>query len=90
MLFYKIRQQETTLSLEKFKRLVTVIEVTLPHFGQQELGPYRLVPISDTMLHFTISFNCSDNSYSHQILRKQSVRKWSVFMWLSTGSGDEM
>jgi len=80
MLFYKVRQQETILSLEKLKGLDKVIEVTLPHFGEQELGPYWSVPISDTMLHFTISFHCSDRSYSHQVLRKQNVRKESAFM----------
>jgi hypothetical protein len=70
MLFYKVRQQETILPLEKFKRLGKVIEVTLPHFGEQEPGHYWSVPISDMMLHFTISFNCSDHSYRHPVLRK--------------------
>jgi hypothetical protein len=70
MLFYKVRYQETIFSLGKFKRLGKVIEVTLPHSGGQEHGPYWSVPISDTMLHFTISFNCSDHSHHHQLLRK--------------------
>jgi hypothetical protein len=42
MLFYKVRQLETVLSLEKFKGLG---KVTLPYFRKQELGPYWSVPI---------------------------------------------
>jgi hypothetical protein len=75
MLFYKVRQQETILSLQKFKRLGKVIEVTVPHSGGQEHGPYRSVPISDTMLHSTVSFNCSDHSYYQQVLRKREGEK---------------